>query len=791
MKRHFSQNNNNLEKTFHHICHFQLDIFGLSQGLGLRPKLFCHAQNLGLFGTLQNRGDRLRIILEGPKHSLISFLDTYRSILPAAAQFEKEEIVWSDPCGMEKLEIIASVEGESSSPSIPTDLSTCFECWQEYRAPAGVRWQYPFLSCTLCGPRYSVFLQSPYDRERTTFRDYPLCSFCRSEYEDHTNRRFHAQTVVCPSCGPRAVFTTAQGAELAYANYADLGQSVADKLQAGALLAFQSIGGFALVCDANNAEAISALRERKRRPHQPLAVMGKNLQELLKWVQLSPESQENLHSQVAPIVIAPCHLPLPVTHNNLNPDSGTLGVMLPSNPFQSLLFGGPDSTLSHIVYTSGNRHGEPLAHKPTEAFQSLAGIADYFLFCDRAIARPIDDTVIRQSESGNRPWRLARGMAPFKSHIPQITSKNILALGADLKNTFSIGHGHSIWTSPHQGDLENLKALNNFKKNTLDFLQYLAVTPDLIVVDRHSGYASHQWGAQLARERNLTLIEIAHHRAHARATAHFANWEECLNLVYDGTGLGDDGTLWGGELFAWGKTKIMLHVGGFRPMILPGGEQAIWHPARILLGYLKQQGLDWRDFPSIFMSEDLHQTDCLFSNCDKGINSPQCSSVGRLFDLVAVILGAHSGKINHKISYEAQAAIRLESLATKATRPPRGFSFTKEIMGEKIILDPKPMIEELLSKTKDNNDRCQDLALDFHFTIVQMALQQCLWGRERTGLNRVTLSGGVFCNEILVQLIHQIFPAHGLEIFIPKSYSVGDGSISLGQTLLAMESDHA
>ncbi|OFZ15700.1 MAG: carbamoyltransferase HypF [Bdellovibrionales bacterium GWA2_49_15] len=773
----------NFEKTFDYICHLQLDIFGLSQGLGLRPKLYCHAQNLGLLGTLQNRGDRLRLTLEGPEHLLSLFLQTYRQILPVQALVEKEEIEWGIPHNLKKLEIIESTLGESSSPSIPADLATCPQCWEEFNASDGPRSHYPFLSCTLCGPRFSVFLKSPYDRLNTTFAGYRPCAFCRSEYEDSKNRRFHAQTVACPACGPRAVFTNSKGEELSYFSYQELGRQVALKLSQGAIMAFQSSGGFALVCDASNGEAIRTLRARKKRPHRPLAVMGKNLQELSRWVRLSPESEANLTSQVSPIVVAPCLGEFPLTRRELNPDSLTLGVMLPSTPFQALLFGN----LTHLVYTSGNSQGVPLACSPEEAFQNLSGVADYFLYCDRPIARPIDDSVLLQSERGNRPWRLARGVAPSKVLAPKPFRKKILALGADLKNTFSLASNQAIWTSPHQGDLENLKTLDYFKKNTLTFLDYLGVSPELVVVDRHRGYHSHQWGRELAQARNLPVLEIGHHRAHARAAAFEANWDECLNLVYDGTGLGDDGTLWGGELFLQRKSLPMEHLGSLTPLALPGGEQAILNPIRILLGHLKRQGVHWKHYPLAFVNEDAQQMDLLFENCDKGINTPLTSSMGRLFDLASVILGAQSGKV----SYEAQAAIRLETLAGQATRAPRALPFKKEVRGKKIILNSTPMIDALLEQSHGKNFCAKNLSLDFHFTIAQMALEQCLWGREQSGLERVTLSGGVFCNEVLVRLVFQLFSHHGLEVFLPQRYPVNDASTALGQVLLAEELDHA
>ncbi len=777
--------NMNNSLPFHDKCQVKLNLFGLSQGLGLRPKLFCHAQHLGLAGTLQNRGDRLQLLLEGRRSSLLAFLETYRNILPTQARIEREELEWSTSQNLKDLKIIASTEGEGVCASIPSDLATCPDCWEEFRSPLGVRSNYPFISCTVCGPRYSVFLKSPYDRINTTFNSYPLCLFCRSEYEDPSNRRFHAQTVACPDCGPRAIFKNVEGDELHYASYHDLGLEISRKLLEGSIIAFQGLGGFALVCDANNSTAIQRLRKQKQRPHQPLAIMGRDLGELKKWVKLSHESEVVLTGQVAPIVIVPCTDNIPSTFSDLNPDGDTLGVMLPSHPFQSLLFGPSHSRLTHLVYTSGNRHGEPLAFDPKMAQQELALVADYFLYCDRPIARPVDDTVIYQSALGNRPWRQARGLAPLKTQTHKTFSKTILALGADLKNTFSIGHKNFLWTSPHQGDLENLKSLHHYRQNTHAFCDYLGLSPDVIVVDRHPGYQSHQWGSQLSQEQKIPLLQVGHHRAHAAAAAFLAGWEDCLNLVYDGTGLGDDGTLWGGELFAQHCPGGLEHLGSYSQMLLPGGEQAISHPARLLVGYLKQHGMEFERSLSFFTNEDRPQLELIFQNCNKGINSPLTSSVGRLFDLVSVILGAHHGKV----SYEAQAAIRLETMANKATRSPRRLDFLETVFNNTIKVDPAPMIENLLAEI--SSESTSNLALDFHFTLAHMALVKCIWAREKTGQTKVTLSGGVFHNELLNHFLFNLFQQHDFQVFLPKLYPVGDASISLGQAILAGGLKHA
>ena len=773
----------------HDNCQIIVDLFGFSQGLGLRPKLFCHAQSFGLTGTLQNRGDRLRLHLHGQKAFLSEFLQTYRQNLPRQALIEREEIQWCTPTPAQlehlpsDLKIVESTVGDLSGdfagPSIPADLATCTECWTEFYNPIGVRSHYPFLSCSDCGPRYSAFLKSPYDRVHTTFNSYPVCSFCHSEYSDPSNRRFHAQTVACPNCGPRAILKRSSGQDLPFSNYRELSLFVAGQLCEGAIIAFQGIGGFALVCDAKNALAIKSLRIKKNRPDQALAILGKDLNELKKWVVLSKESEDQLNDHIAPIIIAPCHNDLPSTLPLLNPDSKTLGVMLASQPFQALLFGDCSSKLTHLVYTSGNRHGEPLICEPQMALEELSGVADYFLYTDRSIAHPIDDSVIMQSPLGNRPWRIGRGIAPLKNKVKNKFQKTTLALGADFKNTFSIGHKNSIWTSPHQGDLENVKSFDHYKKNTDRFCDYLGVRPELIVVDRHTDYHSHQWGLHLSQELHLPLLQVGHHRAHAMAAAFEADWSDCLNLVYDGTGLGDNDTLWGGELFALHDSQHLTHLGSYRSMPLPSADKAIEHPVRILIGYLKRHAMLLELGKPYFASEDHHLLKLLFHNCDKAINSPQTSSVGRLFDLASVILGAHKGKI----SYEAQAAIRLESMATESTKSPRKLNFSQTTDDDKIFIETKPLIETLLNDLEQNLGH--NLAKDFHFTLAHMALAQCLWAREKTGLTKVTLSGGVFQNTLLVHFIFDLFHKYNFQVFLPKTYPVGDASISLGQVLLS------
>ncbi len=713
---------------------FTLNFSGTVQGIGFRPFLYKLAYELELNGQIKNRADGVSVYLEGKRENLEDFLNRLSKETPFNSKIENFSKKWMDPIGIRDLSIVKSETSETGIISTPPDLATCKKCFGEFGDKNNRRFNYPLISCTDCGPRYSIMEEFPFDRERTAFKGFPLCEDCQHEYENPKDRRFHAQTMGCAKCGPN-IFSTP--------NKLDIPKF----LFSGKILGLKGIGGFQLICNAQNIEVIKKLRERKNRPHRPLAVMAKNLERIREVCEITIEEEKLLVSNIAPIVILP--LKNQFLPEIISPDSKTIGFFLPTTPLHQQLFG---EGLDYLIVTSANDQGSPIATNDEEMISSLV---DGIISNNRPILSRCDDSVYQ----GVSLIRAGRGVAPLVFTHPKKIKRSILALGADLKNTICLSKDNKSYLSPHIGDLYNFPTFLDLKKQINKFSSLLKIKPDVIAVDLHPNYFSSNLGRELSKERGIKLIEVPHHHAHALSAMAEFNLEEAFALTFDGTGYGPDGTLWGGEL---------LHVfpGGFKrmaclkPFLLPGGEQSIKNPNRQLMARYIEMGLDVDD-------------ETLKKICEKKINTFKTSSVGRLFDQVSALLDIQ----NIPISYEGQAAIRLESVA-KTVRNPIYKSFSFKTNQEKDLkeVDTRDLLREMLDEKKQGIS-IPILAFRFHFTMVKIALEM-LEGLERLP---IVFCGGVFQNQLLSAMLEKEFKSLGLKVYKPQKFPINDGGISFGQ----------
>ncbi|PIE53189.1 carbamoyltransferase HypF, partial [Candidatus Fermentibacteria bacterium] len=549
----------------------------------------------GLTGWVRNQSGTVRLVLEGPVEVVDRFMKRLESELPPRASLEGVHVLSREfvkPSQVsEMFTILDSASDRSMRISIPADLAICPQCMKEVLSPSSRFYRYPFTTCTDCGPRYTVVETMPYDRERTALRDFPLCSKCMEEYTDPGNRRFHAESIACPVCGPELAW---RGQEGNLISAEDPLEEARKAISEGAVVAVKGLGGFLLVADASNREVLKKLRKRKNRPAKPFAVMASNLSVLKKQCLVSAEEEELLSSPEAPIVVLRTadnpSLPLDLLAPGLN----NLGVMLPTTPLHLLLAEstGDDSTGSFdfLLMTSGNRGGEPVCTSNEEALTRLKGIADFFLLHNRRINLRNDDSLAVVNHSGVQIWRRARGYAPNAVSLSFPLKKTVLAMGAELKNTICLGFDNEAVLSPHTGDLETPEALDGLEQVVKNFPEYFGKAPDTIVTDLHPDMHSTRLGMRLAAELGVPLLQVQHHYAHALAIMCEHRLKEAVALVFDGTGLGTDGTIWGGELLHVRETE-WTRLGTLAPAILPGGDAAVLRPAIQLIARFWQQGL--------------------------------------------------------------------------------------------------------------------------------------------------------------------------------------------------------
>jgi hydrogenase maturation protein HypF len=729
-------------------------IEGVVQGVGFRPFVYRLASELQLDGWVLNAGQGVEIHAEGSSEMLDRFTAELQRRAPPAARVAALHSQTAANEGFTTFEIRTSERGSAPTVRISPDLPVCEECLREMFDSANRRHLYPYINCTQCGPRYSIVTALPYDRPNTTMRDWEMCSLCQGEYDDPHDRRFHAQPTACPVCGPVYVLLS-HGVELARGTDAIV--QAERMLGAGNILALKGIGGYHLACDARDAAAVQTLRERKFRKERPFAVMVRDVHAAEAIVELAPAAAGLLQSQARPIVLAPAR----VTFEGVAPENHDLGVMLAYTPLHHLLFeaGAPPV----LVMTSANRSSEPIAYSDEDARARLGGIADALLIGEREIARRVDDSVARVTLDVPAVLRHSRGYAPRAvASLPG--SRPILATGADLKNAIAIVVRGQAFVSQHIGDLEHYEALLAFKETIRDLAALYEVPPEDLCVayDAHPEYASSTFARELPGEK----LSVQHHRAHvASVLAERGALEaDVLGFAFDGTGYGEDATIWGGEVFSGSVARGFDRVAHLRPAKLPGGDAAARFPVQAAAGFL--YGLDVPDLHAApFGFPARYDAACELLRTDTRVFAT--TSMGRLFDTAAALLG-----FTRAITYEAQAAMWLETLA-RSSAPAAAYPFPFE----DAQLDYRPLLSAVVADRVAGR-HVHEIARAFHEAIVQGVLSVC----ADRGTERIVVSGGVFQNALLLERLMQEL---GERLWSNRETPCNDGGICLGQAAIA------
>jgi hydrogenase maturation protein HypF len=740
-----------------------IKVRGVVQGVGFRPFVFRLARANMLAGWVLNGEEGVEIFLEGADQSLQAFVQTLKTEPPPAALITQIQVRASQPLGCNEFTIRESQRRERLSARISPDLPVCEDCLRELFDPSDRRFFYPYINCTNCGPRYTVIRTLPYDRPNTTMAPWALDEFCAREYRDPGNRRFHAQPVACPKCGPEYFLLT--GERIVRGSEPSI-RSAAEMLRAGKILAVKGLGGYHLACDARNADAVQLLRSRKYRKEKPFALMAKNLDVARGLICVSEETEALLTSTARPIVIAPASVSLA----GVAPDNLELGVMLPYTPLHHLLFaaGAPDA----LIMTSANRSSEPIAFDDTEALGRLSDIADAFLIGERPIARRVDDSIARAGVYGPSVLRSARGYAPRAVAVLP-TKQPILAVGADLKNTITLVVDGQAFLSQHIGDLEHFQSLQSFQQTIEDLLSMYEVRRDelLVVHDCHPQYASTTHAATLAATAHRC---VQHHRAHlASVIAERGEWKKrVVGVSFDGTGFGDDGTIWGGEFFVGSLCDGFERVAHVRLALLAGGDAAAQHPVQAAAGFLAQLDdlPDLTAAPFTFPSRYQNARELI----RRAVRTFATTSAGRLFDAAAALLG-----FTRESTFEGQAAMWLEQLARSSSpTEPYPFPFTD---GE---LDFRPLLWTL-ARDRFRGRSANECARAFQQGIAQGLFDAITALSRAHKTDTIVLSGGVFQNQLLLEDLKSLLDATALEVWTNHLVPANDGGISLGQAALA------
>lgn len=747
----------------------RLRLRGVVQGVGMRPFVYRLAVQETLSGFVYNDGLGVLIEAQGSKRKLDRFQQRLKSELPPAARLDEISIAVLEPSGADGFRILESPPEGVKFTRISPDLATCPDCLRELDDPADRRYHYPFINCTNCGPRLTIIRDVPYDRPRTTMAAFAMCPDCRREYDDPADRRFHAQPNACPVCGPRVFLLDASGQP----NFSENLIPVAQALARGQIVAVKGIGGMHLACDASNAQAVARLRSRKYREEKPFALMVRNLDRAHHLACVSSAEADLLTSVARPIVILDAKPGHPIVPE-VSPGLDTLGLMLPYTPLHHLLLGSCDLDL---VMTSGNLSEEPIAFKDDEIVPRLKGIADLFLLHDRPIHLRCDDSVVRVVNGRRLMLRRSRGYVPHPIRLPRPLPNPVLACGAQLKSTFCLGRDDYLILSHHLGDLENHPVLEAFEEGIEHFQRLFYVQPERIACDLHPDYLSSQY----ARKRGLPLMEVQHHHAHVLAClAEIGHFAPVLAWTLDGIGLGTDGTLWGGECLRVEGLKWQS-LARLQPIALPGGEKAIREPWRIAVAAIlaASPGEGERIAAELFPDRPVGLIRELL---EKGLHCPLSSGAGRLFDAVAALAG-----VREEIAYEAQAAILLEAMAQR-DRP----AILESVEGipayplhvkqerDRIILDWSHLILET-ARDRLKEVTPGEIGARFHATMVKTLLETSRILKQKTGLNRMILTGGVFQNRILLANLWRELANVGFEVLVPSAAPVNDGGIALGQ----------
>ncbi len=755
-------------------------VLGTVQGVGFRPHVYRLAQELRLAGWVRNDERGVRLEVEGDGADVEGFLERLASEAPPLAAPAAIDAADLTPTGEREFRILDSESRGEPVAMVSADTATCAECLVELADPADRRYRYPFINCTNCGPRFTIVTGVPYDRAATTMAGFEMCTLCSAEYDDPGDRRFHAQPNACPACGPRAWLAGRDGAPLAAAA-GDPVEAATRMLGDGAILAVKGIGGFHLACLAGDERAVRRLRQAKHREDRPFALMAPSLEAAASLVELTPAEQALLTGRQRPIVIARRRAQAAVAAS-VAPGSPDLGVMLPYSPLHHLLLAGTGEAL---VMTSGNVSDEPIAYEDLDALARLAGIADAFLLHDRPIHVRTDDSVLRSLAPSLRAAplliRRSRGYVPEGLPLPLEAARPILACGAELKNTFCLAKGDRAWVGHHIGDLKNYETLNSFATGISHFRRLFAVDAEVIAHDLHPDYLSTRYALERP---GVERVPVQHHHAHLAAC--LAEHGEgagaaAIGAIFDGSGHGPDGTVWGGELL-FGDLAAYERVGMLFAVGLPGGDAAVREPWRMAAAWLAAALDERTPEPPRALRAQVTATDwdAVCSLLAAGVNSPRTSSVGRLFDAVAALCGLRA-----RVSYEGQAAAELESLCDRDERVAYPMPLRAGGAAEpETVIDARATVRALLGDLQ-RGVAAERVAARFHNALASATARACERAAEARGVGRVVLAGGVFQNRLLLERTARLLSTSGIAVLIPQRLPPNDGGVSYGQAAVA------
>jgi hydrogenase maturation protein HypF len=770
---------------------------GVVQGVGFRPFVYTLATGLGLAGHVTNTGEGVIAEVEGARSAVDLFCVRIAEQAPPLAVVESVDHHQVDATGGSGFAILPSTGGGPATTLVSPDVATCADCLAELADPADRRHRHPFITCTNCGPRFTIVTGLPYDREHTTMERFPMCADCAREYTDPADRRFHAQPVACHACGPRLRLLpgprqpSARGDPIAEAR-----KLLAD----GAILAVKGVGGYHLACDALNPEAVALLRQRKARGGKPFALMARDLAEIERHAHVGAEERALLSGIVRPIVLlrrrwdadaagaadTAADTGADACAAAVAPGSPDLGFMLPYTPVHHLLLGLPGDPPGPrlLVMTSGNLSGEPIVTDDAEALDRLAHLADAWLTHDRPIHVPCDDSVVRVVDGELLTLRRSRGYAPLPLTLARPV-RPTLAAGGDLKNAFCLGAGRHAWLSAHIGDMDDLGTQQAFERAERQLESITSVRPELLAADRHPRYRSSQWTERHHGARPLARVQ--HHHAHvasAMAEHGLDGSSRVIGVAFDGTGYGDDGAVWGGE-------TLLADYGGYRRFAqlgyvpLPGGDAAVRRPYRMALAHLWAAGLPWSDELPCAAACPPEERRLLARQLERNLNCVPTSSMGRLFDAVSSLAG-----VCQLADYEARAAIELEAAALRApSGPGPGYAFTLEPSQQRsgaaeLVANPTPVLAAVVADLR-RGVLVPLIAARFHSAVAELVHRTCLLARERHGLNTVALTGGVFANAVLSASCATALARDGFTVLRHHRVPPNDGGLALGQLLVA------
>lgn len=746
----------------------KLTIRGIVQGVGFRPFIYQLAARYELTGDVANTSSGVIIHIEGPVDKITAFTAAMETEYPPLAHITHITSEVEEPRGADTFAITVSTRQSSRSALISPDVSICEDCRAELFDPTDRRFRYPFINCTNCGPRYTIIDDIPYDRPKTSMRHFTMCPHCQTEYDDPADRRFHAQPNACPVCGPQCTLCDADGRPV---DSKDPVAAAARFLKEGRILAIKGLGGFHLAVDAANGAAVELLRKRKQREEKPFALMSPDLATIETYARPDDADRRLLASIQRPIVLLDKKQPN-VIAAAVAPRNRYFGVMLPYTPLHFLLLG---EGFTALVMTSGNMSEEPICIDNDDALRRLASIADYFLVHDRGIYLRSDDSIVRQYAGATRFLRRSRGYVPapvFVNHkLPPI-----LACGAGLKNTLCLTKEDRVFLSQHIGDLENRETLDFFELTVRHLQRILDIEPEIVAYDLHPDYLSTQYALGRA---DAQLVGIQHHHAHiVSAMAENRIDGPVIGLAFDGTGLGTDGKIWGGEVLI-SELHGFKRAGYLDYVPMPGSNAAIKEPWRMALSYLyhafgdRAAGLDL----PLYQTVTGDRSGVVFQMIRKGLNSPETSSLGRLFDGIAAIIG-----IRDTVRFEGQAAMELEMIAAPEETGLYDWQWTRA--DDHYLIDPGILIKQVVTDCTGNVPAAV-ISSRFHNTLTQLFAALCDSIRAETGLDRVVMSGGVFQNATLLKALSAALAKMEFKVYSQKLVPANDGGISLGQAVAA------